>query len=222
MSLSKRIQPFTARVLVVYFFPFVSFIFISVESSSCPPQRVFQHPISPEDCWNTIQGQLTGLHGLPVSPGFSRNAWRTHERFLRCFVLVYIDDIIIYSRNQEHLVHVLTFLEASGMSFALFETHFAQIQSTCTCIMCPVWHQHNNEKLLHFAIWRALRLVCNSWVTSVHPLPCSHCRTKSYLQSSRFRPLMVNPSTMINCSGYPNSHKPFTIYIDGLKNGNLV
>lgn len=68
--------------------------------------------------------------GLASSPGFFQAKMESIlSRYLWDFVLVYIDDIIIYSRDiDEHLRHldtVLEMLQASGIMLFLSKCHFA-------------------------------------------------------------------------------------------------
>lgn len=98
----------------------------------------FQQPIRTEDRWKTAfstphrgHEQLTVASiGLSSSPGFFQARMeRILARYLWQFVCVYIDDVIIFSRNQdEHLRHldeVLTLLEDAGISLSLKKCHFA-------------------------------------------------------------------------------------------------
>lgn len=97
----------------------------------------FQQGIRPQDRWKTSfvtphrgHEQLTvATMGLANSPGFFQNRMEALlSRFLWKFALVYIDDIIIYSRSvEEHLHHldeVLTLLEGAGISLSLKKCHF--------------------------------------------------------------------------------------------------
>ena len=68
--------------------------------------------------------------GLANSPGFFQHRMESIlAKYLWQFVLVYIDDVIIYSRSPtEHLSHldeVLTVLEESGISLSVKKCHFA-------------------------------------------------------------------------------------------------
>lgn len=98
----------------------------------------FQQPLRKEDRWKcTFVTAHCGLErlnvssmGLSTSLGFFQ-AWM--ERILSCylwdFVLVYIDDIIIFSRSPDnhisHLDKILTLLKESGISLSLAKCHFA-------------------------------------------------------------------------------------------------
>ena len=109
-----------------------------VFSSMDVTKGFFQQPIDPEDQWKTAfvtphrgHEQLTvSTMGLANSPGFFQHRMESlFGRFLWQFVLVYVDDIIVFSRSLgEHLQHlnqVLDLLEASGVTLALAKCHFA-------------------------------------------------------------------------------------------------
>lgn len=71
-------------------------------------------------------------NGLAVTPGFFQHRMDLTEvllkKFLWHFVLVYIGDIVIFSRSpEEHLKHVdqvLDKLQASGVSLSIKKRHF--------------------------------------------------------------------------------------------------
>lgn len=99
----------------------------------------FQQEIEPEDRWKTAfvtphrgHEQLTvSSMGLANSPGFFQHRMqKLLSRYLWKFVLVYIDDIIIFSRSIDdhcrHLDIILGVLERSGCTISLPKCHFAQ------------------------------------------------------------------------------------------------
>ncbi|KAJ8122730.1 hypothetical protein ONZ43_g1146 [Nemania bipapillata] len=99
----------------------------------------FQQPIPPEDRWKTAfvtphrgHEQFTvATMGLKTSPGFFQHRMESLlSKYLWEFVLVYIDDVIIFSRNiEDHLKHldiILQILAASGCTMSLEKCHFAQ------------------------------------------------------------------------------------------------
>ncbi|KAJ8127870.1 hypothetical protein O1611_g5767 [Lasiodiplodia mahajangana] len=99
----------------------------------------FQQEIEPSDRYKTAfvtphrgHEQLTvATMGLKTSPGFFQHRMeRLFRKYLWYFVLVYIDDVIIYSRTiEEHINHldiILGILAASGCTMALEKCHFAQ------------------------------------------------------------------------------------------------
>ncbi|KAF2963381.1 hypothetical protein GQX73_g10196 [Xylaria multiplex] len=99
----------------------------------------FQQEIPREDRWKTAfvtahrgHEQFTvATMGLKTSPSFFQHRMeRLFEGYLWKFVLVYIDDVIIFSKNiDEHLEHldvVFSILAASGCTMSLEKCHFAQ------------------------------------------------------------------------------------------------
>ena len=98
----------------------------------------YQQPLKPEDRWKTTfvtphrgQEQLTvATMGLANSPSFFQHRMeRILSRYLWKFVLVYVDDIIVYSRSPEvhlqDLDSVLTLLENSGVTLSVPKCHFS-------------------------------------------------------------------------------------------------
>ena len=99
----------------------------------------FNQGIPKEDRWKTAfvsahrgHEQFTvATMGLKTTPAFFQHRMENLlKKYLWQFVLVYIDDVIIYSRNiEEHLKHldiILTILAASGCTLSLSKCHFAQ------------------------------------------------------------------------------------------------
>lgn len=99
----------------------------------------FQQPIAPEDRWKmTLTTAHRGLEqltvatmGLATSPAFFQARMeKLFGNYLWRFVLVYIDDIIIYSRTvEEHFEHlrtILRLLENSGVTLSLTKCFFLQ------------------------------------------------------------------------------------------------
>ena len=99
----------------------------------------FQQGIPREDRWKTAfvtphrgHEQFTvATMGLKTSPGFYQHRMeRLLAGYLWQFVLVYIDDVIIYSKDiYDHLKHldiVFSILAASGCTMSLDKCHFAQ------------------------------------------------------------------------------------------------
>jgi RNase H-like domain found in reverse transcriptase/Reverse transcriptase (RNA-dependent DNA polymerase)/Integrase zinc binding domain/Chromo (CHRromatin Organisation MOdifier) domain len=97
----------------------------------------FQQGIRAQDRWKTAfvtphrghEQLAVAPMGLAVTPGFFQHRMEDLlKMFLWKFVLVYIDDIIIFSRTpEEHLRHVdevLTRLESSGVSLSVKKCHF--------------------------------------------------------------------------------------------------
>lgn len=98
----------------------------------------FQQPIAEEDQWKTAfvspkrgQEMLTvATMGLINSPGFFQHRMENLlAAYLWIFVLVYIDDILIFSKSIEahldHLGKALGLLEASGITLSISKCHFA-------------------------------------------------------------------------------------------------
>lgn len=98
----------------------------------------FQQPIDEADQWKTAFVTAKRGHemlcvatmGLMNSPGFFQH--RMEELFsgyLWTFILVYIDDILIFSRGLEqhieHLDKALGLLESSGITLSISKCHFA-------------------------------------------------------------------------------------------------
>lgn len=99
----------------------------------------FQQKIRPEDRWKTAfvtshrgHEQLTvSTMGLTTSPAFFQHRMeQIFGNYLWKFVLVYIDDIIIFSKDIEshieHLSTCLSLLCKSGVTLSLTKCHFAQ------------------------------------------------------------------------------------------------
>ena len=99
----------------------------------------FQQRIRPEDRWKTAfvtphrgQEQFTvATMGLGISPPFFQHRMeKLFGQYLWQFVLVYIDDTIIFSKDIEshikHLSIVLNLLRKSGVTLQLGKCHFAQ------------------------------------------------------------------------------------------------
>lgn len=99
----------------------------------------FQQPIAAHDRWKTtfvtphrgLERMAVATMGLTISPPFFQHRMESlFGAYLWKFVLVYIDDIIVFSRSiQDHLQHLeLTFtvLENSGCTMSLPKCHFAQ------------------------------------------------------------------------------------------------
>ncbi|EDN04528.1 predicted protein [Histoplasma mississippiense (nom. inval.)] len=98
----------------------------------------YQVPIRTKDRWKTAfvtphrgHQQLTvSSMGLASSPGFFQNMMETILRkFLWSSLLVYIDDIVIFSKSlNQHLSDlqaILSCLEASGLTLSIKKCHFA-------------------------------------------------------------------------------------------------
>ena len=98
----------------------------------------FQQDIAEEDQWKTAFVTAHRGHemftvstmGLANSPGFFQHRMeKLFESYLWEFVLVYIDDIIIFSRSLEdhltHLDHALSLLENAGVTLSISKCHFA-------------------------------------------------------------------------------------------------
>lgn len=98
----------------------------------------FQQPIEEQDQWKTAfvtphRGQemlCVATMGLMNSPGFFQHRMELLlGEYLWKFLLVYIDDIIIFSRNlKDHLVHLskaLTLLEQAGITLSISKCYFA-------------------------------------------------------------------------------------------------
>ncbi|KAI1676403.1 RVT-1 multi-domain protein [Pyrenophora tritici-repentis] len=98
----------------------------------------FQQEIAEEDQWKTAFVTAHRGHemftvstmGLANSPGFFQHRMeRLFESYLWDFILVYIDDIIIFSRTlEDHLTHLdraLTLLENAGVTLSIAKCHFA-------------------------------------------------------------------------------------------------
>ena len=98
----------------------------------------FQQQVTDDDRWKLSfvtphrghEWMLVASMGLANSPGFFQHRMETLlAKYLWQFVLVYIDDVIIYSRSiDEHLLHleqVLGTLKASGISLSAKKCHFA-------------------------------------------------------------------------------------------------
>ena len=111
-----------------------SIVFSSVDLT----KSFFQQGTKPSDWWKTTfvtphRGQewlTVSTMGLANTPGFFQHRMETLlSPYLWQFVLVYIDDIIIYSssldQHIQHLDQVLTLLEDSGVTLALNKCHFA-------------------------------------------------------------------------------------------------
>lgn len=99
----------------------------------------FQQSIAYRDRWKTtfvtphrgLQRLTVSTMGLATSPGFFQHRMeQLFGPYLWAFVLVYIDDIIVFSRSiDDHLLHletVFTILENSGCTMSLGKCHFAQ------------------------------------------------------------------------------------------------
>lgn len=99
----------------------------------------FQQPIAAHDRWKTtfvtphrgLERMAVATMGLTISPPFFQHRMETlFGSYLWLFVLVYIDDIIVFSKCiQDHLQHlelVFTVLENSGCTMSLPKCHFAQ------------------------------------------------------------------------------------------------
>jgi hypothetical protein len=97
----------------------------------------FQQRIRKEDRWKTAfvtphrgQEQMTvSTMGLANSPGFFQHRMESLlAPFLWNFVLVYIDDVVIFSRSKEdhlrHIDEVLTTLLKSGITLSATKCHF--------------------------------------------------------------------------------------------------
>jgi RNase H-like domain found in reverse transcriptase/Reverse transcriptase (RNA-dependent DNA polymerase)/Integrase zinc binding domain/Integrase core domain/Chromo (CHRromatin Organisation MOdifier) domain len=97
----------------------------------------FQQNICAQDRWKTAfvtphrgQEQMrVAPMGLAVTPGFFQHRMEVLlKEFLWNFVLVYIDDIVIFSRTpEEHLGHVdqvLDKMQTSGVSLSVKKCHF--------------------------------------------------------------------------------------------------
>jgi hypothetical protein len=98
----------------------------------------FQQPIRPQDRWKTafttphrgLEQLTVSTMGLASSPGFFQHRMENIlAQYLWSFVLVYIDDIIIFSRStQDHLSHLdqtLSLLANSGITLSIAKCHFA-------------------------------------------------------------------------------------------------
>jgi hypothetical protein len=98
----------------------------------------FQQPIRSDDRWKTafttphrgLEQLTVSTMGLASSPGFFQHRMENLlAEYLWDFVLVYIDDIIIFSRTKEHHVshldQALTLLAGSGITLAPQKCHFA-------------------------------------------------------------------------------------------------
>lgn len=98
----------------------------------------FQQDIAEEDQWKTAFVTAHRGHemftvstmGLANSPGFFQHRMENlFEKYLWEFVLVYIDDIIIFSQTlEDHLIHLdraLTLLENVGVTLSISKCHFA-------------------------------------------------------------------------------------------------
>lgn len=109
-----------------------------VFSSLDMTKSFFQQRILEQDQWKTAfvtphRGQeymTVSSMGLANTPGFFQHRMEDLlSRFLWNFTLVYIDDVIIYSRSlSEHLQHldsVLGTLEQSGVTLSASKCHFA-------------------------------------------------------------------------------------------------
>lgn len=99
----------------------------------------FQQPLEEDDKWKTtfvtphrgLQRLTVASMGLATTPSFFQHRMETILKpYLWLFVLVYIDDIIVFSRSfHEHLKHleaIFTVLENSGATMSLPKCHFAQ------------------------------------------------------------------------------------------------
>lgn len=99
----------------------------------------FQQPLKPEDKWKTtfvtphrgLQRLTVSTMGLKTSPAFFQHRMDgLFGQYLWQFVLVYIDDIIVFSKTiEQHLQHlevVFTILENSGCTMSLPKCHFAR------------------------------------------------------------------------------------------------
>ncbi|KID93902.1 Ribonuclease H-like protein, partial [Metarhizium majus ARSEF 297] len=99
----------------------------------------FQQPIAESDRWKTSfvtphrgHERLTvSTMGLATSPAFFQHRMEyLFRQYLWKFVLIYIDDIIIFSRTiEEHVKHLdlaLAILNRSGCTLSLRKCHFAQ------------------------------------------------------------------------------------------------
>ena len=111
-----------------------SMVFSSVDLT----KGFFQQGTRPSDWWKTTfvsphRGQewlKVSTMGLANTPGFFQHRMeRLLAPYLWQFVLVYIDDVIIFSASlDEHVKHldqVLELLERSGVTLALSKCHFA-------------------------------------------------------------------------------------------------
>src|SRR5204862_6470338 len=100
---------------------------------------VFQQDVTAEDRWKPAfvtphreHERLTvSTMGLATSPAFFQHRMEYMlQGYLWKFVLVYIDDVIIFSRTKEdHLKHLkicLGLLTAPGCTMSLAKCHFAQ------------------------------------------------------------------------------------------------
>ncbi|RMZ85683.1 hypothetical protein DV736_g6568, partial [Chaetothyriales sp. CBS 134916] len=100
----------------------------------------FQQPIAEEDQWKTAfvtphrgQEMLTvATMGLINSPGFFQHRMELLlQEYLWKFVLVYIDDVIIFSRNlSDHIRDVgvvLDTMEQAGITLSLAKCHFGYL-----------------------------------------------------------------------------------------------
>ena len=98
----------------------------------------FQQEIEPEDRWKTtfvtphrgLEWLTVSSMGLGNTPGFFQSRMeKVFKTYLWKFVLVYMDDIIVYSKDtDQHLTHleeVLSLLQKSGVTLALKKCHFA-------------------------------------------------------------------------------------------------
>ena len=99
----------------------------------------FQQKVAPEDKWKLAivtahrgHEQMTvASMGLATTPSFFQHRMEAlFGRYLWQFVLVYIDDVIIFSKNiNDHLRHLdtaLGLLKESGVTLSLPKCHFAQ------------------------------------------------------------------------------------------------
>ena len=99
----------------------------------------FQQKIATKDRWKTAfvtphrgHEQLTiSTMGLATSPAFFQHHMENiFGKYLWQFVLVYIDDVIIFSRSIQdyikHLAKALHLLRNSGVTLSLSKCHFAQ------------------------------------------------------------------------------------------------
>ncbi|CAI6100622.1 unnamed protein product [Clonostachys chloroleuca] len=99
----------------------------------------FQQGILPEDRWKTtfvtphrgLERLTVSTMGLLSSPAFFQQRMdNLFRKYLWEFVLVYVDDIIIFSRSiEDHVRHLdicLGILERAGCTLSLGKCHFAQ------------------------------------------------------------------------------------------------
>src|SRR5438034_303188 len=97
----------------------------------------FQQRIRSADHWKTTfvtshygyEQLMVSTMGLTNSPGFFQHQMESIlAKYLWFFILVYVDDIIVFSRSkEEHLYHldrILQLLEDSGVTLSIAKCYF--------------------------------------------------------------------------------------------------